>query len=209
MRVFFIDEDKIVIKCKEDLINTYVKTDCEELVALYLEKCKEFGFAWFSGEKIAGNENYADGPFLGLNEDIRMSLGNGSEDYFDRCGCRKLTLSDLKPRTRTEYEKVTESIFDLREEFERGELYFKCSEGDWVQAVHESEVVHFLNNCCLYRKVEKQIDWREEVSTWVQQNQSVNIDFLTNSVMYYHGSVSNDTFLEMCRVALRANGELD
>lgn len=42
----------------------------------------------------------------------------------------KITPIKNQPkRTRTEYEKVTESIFDLRDEFERGELYCKNLSG--------------------------------------------------------------------------------
>lgn len=143
-----------------------------------------------------------------LTESITLYLLSNDEGDFIFDGIDS-NITTVKPHTRTEYEKVTESIFDLRDEFERGELYFKCSEGDWVQAVHESEVVHFLNNCALYRKIEKEIDWRDEVMKYLFENDYHNSRIETNDWVEIKQSFKNDEFLEMCRVALRANGEIE
>lgn len=62
-----------------------------------------------------------------------------------------------------------------------------------------------------YRKVEKQIDWREEVSliadvTFVYQSSyphSKSVEFIA-----FNSEIESHKFLEMCRVALRSTGEL-
>lgn len=76
-----------------------------------------------------------------------------------------VVLAKIKPipskRTRTEYEKVTESIFDLRDEFERGELYFYQG-GEYLPYKLESEFAHGFMHKRIYRKIEKEIDERQE-----------------------------------------------
>lgn len=68
-----------------------------------------------------------------------------------------------KPRTRTEYEKVTESIFDLRDEFERGELYCKHEHArECTQITNTQTLAQALHGGYCYRLVEKEIDERQE-----------------------------------------------
>ena len=73
-------------------------------------------------------------------------------------GYREVELSDLKP-TPTKFVKVEESIFDLKKEFERGELYEKGS--DYTKLISESDFAFAYRENAVYRKVE--IDWRDEV----------------------------------------------
>lgn len=64
-------------------------------------------------------------------------------------------------RTRTEYEKVTESIFDLRDEFERGELYGKIGDTyELISSTHSLALSMGVGMC--YRRVEVEIDERKE-----------------------------------------------
>ncbi|AVR75852.1 hypothetical protein ValSw33_28 [Vibrio phage ValSw3-3] len=108
-------------------------------------------------------------------------------------------------RTRTEYEKVTESIFDLRDEFECGELYRlrKDDIDGYVKVTDLKVLVEEIKGCGIFRLVEKEIDWRCEVHAKLQS--------------YYHWSTpiaevindESDCFLELCRVALRVNGEIE
>ena len=149
-----------MITKKEDLINTYVKTDCEELVHLYLKRCKEFGFTWFSGKDI--NSSKANGSAVGLNEDVKLSVTNGSLDYFNDRNCRELSLSDLKPRTKTEFVKCEfNHAWEAVKAFEDGEeLYTKRSHKDFVLIDNAPDVLRFLYD--LHRKVEAEIDERQE-----------------------------------------------
>lgn len=103
-----------------------------------------------------------------------------------------------KPQVRVEYEKVTESIFDLKDEFERGELYFK-SAGDYYQITNEGALCNYALKM-IYRRIEKPVDWR-----------NLTIEFADKCGFYGIGAITlhhSDRFLEMCRIALRANGEL-
>ena len=128
-------------------------------------------------------------------------------------------LMKLTPllRTRTEYEKVTESIFDLRDEFEHGELY-----GDNT-GVTKIETLAHLGACCqvgnVFRKVEKEIDWRDEVREFLESCKQISNSSQLESFTYKGGcsdknvqienELHDNEFLELCRVALRANGELE
>lgn len=154
-----------MITKKEDLINTYVKTDSEELVHLYLKKCKEFGFTWFSGKDI--NSSKPNGSAVGLNEDVRLSVTNGSLDYFNDKNCRELSLLDLKPRTKTEFVKCEFTSDKERAEafIEGGLRYFTHGpvtgdkEKDTIPVTRLDEL---LCGSGIYRKVETEIDERQE-----------------------------------------------
>lgn len=145
-----------MIKCKEDLINTYIENDHGELRDLYLSKCVEFKIGWVSGKEPFEGEYGITFDVIGVNSQGDLCKVHDKRYLMDK----KLTLSDLKPRTRTEYEKVTESIFDLRDEFERGELY-----GD-DNGVTKIETLAHLGACCqagnAFKKVEKEIDERQD-----------------------------------------------
>ena len=121
-----------------------------------------------------------------------------------------------KPRTRTEYEKVTESIFDLRDEFKRGELYCKHEHArEFTQVINTQTLAQALHGGFCFRKVEKEIDWRDEVKSYIESTCSESLRLDGDSFTISHPELDfiyepgDDEFLELCRVALRANGELD
>lgn len=110
-----------------------------------------------------------------------------------------------KPQVRVEYEKVTGSIFDLKDEFENGELY-EPDNGEYEKITLESDLVELYGFGLIYRLVERSSDWRDDVSDFIDKCKNESGSFGASR----HGSksISDDDFLEMCRVALRANGEL-
>ncbi len=65
-----------------------------------------------------------------------------------------------KPKP-TKFVKVEESIFDLKEEFDGGELYVSTCEGHYTQILGEKGLFLAAFNNSIYRQVE--IDWRESV----------------------------------------------
>lgn len=189
-----------MIKCKEDLINTYIENDRGELRDLYISALGRFGV----------DTCESDEHFLIYEPDDYPHMDTAGSGWYNYTNSRRLTLSDLKPRTRTEYVKVTESIFGLRDEFERGELYHKFEHAREHSKVKNTESLsQALNNGCCYRKVEKEIDWREDVSNFVDDKYSYITIHENGEVDALLASPSNINFLELCRVALRANGELD
>lgn len=119
-----------------------------------------------------------------------------------------------KPRTKEVYEKVTESIFNLKEDFKNGKLFTKKFNQEWHQIKSEVQLGGLLSmnddptKNGIYRKVEKEIDWRDEVSDFVINN---NIIYSCNGNKHIIAlaEYTDEQFLEMCRVALRATGELN
>lgn len=68
----------------------------------------------------------------------------------------------------TKFVKVEESIFDLKEEFERGELYVSTCEGHYTQILGENGLFLAAFNNSIYRQVE--IDWREVAHEYLGSN---------------------------------------
>lgn len=72
-----------------------------------------------------------------------------------------------------------------------------------------SVVAHFDN---LYHKVEKEIDWRDDIKSYFESSSKEAGDFegmeVTNTSWRFRYNPSDEEFLEMCRIALRATGEL-
>lgn len=146
-------------------------------------------------------------------EGYEWTYCEGPEMIFPQMSDEFYVIATPPKPARTIFEKAnyprSETWKAFKEHQEIGHLFVGSREGydclgdsifDLAMAISQGDQ--------LYRKVEKEIDWADVTSEWVQENQSVNIEFLTDAVMYYHGSVSKDKFLEMCRVALRATGEL-
>ena len=175
-----------MITCKEDLIGTYISTKDSELVDRYLAECQKYGFKWFNG-KDAKSKAYS-GKFIGLNTDITLSIGDCSERYFLNKKCKRLTISDFKP-TRTEYVKVTDSIFNLKSDFEKGEFYEK------VIGYHKIDSEGYLAGAWsdgnLYRKVEREITWQDEI-------QRLYPIMITAGVVSGKRLLAESEFIEMC-----------
>ncbi len=146
-----------MITCKEDLHNTWIKNDKGELRDLYISIAASFGIK---------NEILMSGlPFIGIFSEWGGCgfVGNTSELLFDQESRKQLTIKDLKkekPKP-TKFVKVEESIFDLKEEFEKGELYVSTCEGHYTQILGENGLFLAAFNNSIYRQVE--IDWRESV----------------------------------------------
>lgn len=195
-----------MIKNIEEFKNTYVK-NTPELRDAFLGIALHFGLidsasdiGQSNGDAVVAYWHDVDGDFFNVGCWFA---------YADRIKeeCRELTLSDLKPRTSTEYEKVTESIFDLRDEFERGELYMKLS-GELLPVPNETQLSILLDHKQCYRKIEKEIDWRDGIYEW-QHTKKIGIYTPLDFTVAHLISAHPDKFLELCRVALRANGEIE
>lgn len=81
----------------------------------------------------------------------------GYEDLPDLV--ESIVSSKKEKPTPTKFVKVEDSIFDLKKEFERGELYEKGS--DYTKLISESDFAFAYRENAVYRQVE--IDWRESV----------------------------------------------
>lgn len=123
-------------------------------------------------------------------------------------------VSAIPPRPETEYEykKVTLSnVGDFVQEVHDnyGKYYFlnKCS-GEY-QLAEFQDAAYYWKEDNVYRRIEKpKPDWRDELAKW-QHTRKIGIftplDIRAGDLI----NGSPEKFLEMCRVALRATGELE
>lgn len=238
----------MMIKSIDELKNTYVK-NTPELRDAFLGVALHFGLIDSASDVGQSSADAVVAYWYNVNGDSFSVgcwyhyAGQIKEE------CRELTLSDLKPnkeesavktldmlgyvyhgaelweppvkkpKTRTEYVKVTESIFDLRDEFERGELYHKFEHAREYSKVNNTEALSQALNCgCCYRKVKKEIDWRESVREFLESCKQISNSSQLESFTYKGGcsdrnvqienELHDNEFLELCRVTLRALGEL-
>ena len=119
-------------------------------------------------------------------------------------------MSDLKPklRTKTVYEKVDLHINEIAKRMIDGEVFYNhdgSDKFDWKLNGFSKNGLALtgLNGFDFYCRVEKEIDWRDEVHNKLQSDYhwSTPIAEIIND--------ESDCFLELCRVALRATGELE
>lgn len=171
-------------------------------------------------EKIGATHIHRNGDFYKVSYFKWMSYNTDLRYWEESMLIAAKVFDMLKPippkRTRTEYEKVTESIFDLRDEFERGELYFsEWSKGEvFVQIKTEALLLGNIQADNLYRRVEKEIDWHSELDSYLNKPSDDGFEkelptrvCITLNDIEFH--LTGSEYLESCRVALRANGELD
>lgn len=218
---------------KEKLLKGYIKNDIKqggELFNKWKEACLyyEFSYEWMMSGNIETTLEYTEGCYIDRFEDfngcgdIEAFLGT-SPDYVE------LTLGDFEEvgdevdeDTPTKYKYTpieVESIFDLRNMFEDGELYFrwlgnpeKGSGGVGYDRITDEKML-----ICRYEEgkllTREKVTWQDEVLDYLKKPSEegfedelpskFRVDYMDNS---FH--LVDPEFLEMCRVALRATGEL-
>lgn len=142
-----------MIACKEDLIGKYVETQNEELLDLFYDACERFGINWLGGNRPRDFTPYLSR--IGVERDLTIRQGFADGQY------KPLTLSDLKPRTKVEYVKVTDSIWHLESDFKAGDLFAFDGQDNYVQIEAEGDFTlsHSADN--LYRCIETPMTERE------------------------------------------------
>lgn len=165
------------------------------------------GFYWETGYEGFQYEVYAN-PKLELLKRVQDAIRPLEE------------VSETSAAQNYKYTPVeVESIFDLREMFEKGELYFrwlgnpeKGSGGvGYDQITNENMLIYRYEEGRLLTR--KEISWQDEVLAYLERPSEegfedelpskFRVDYMNES---FH--LVDSEFLEMCRVALRANGEL-
>ena len=180
-----------MITCKEDLMNTYIENDFGELRDLYTKKAIDLGLS-INVASIVTSSRFI---FTKINPEKYGNVDHASRlDYLVSTygPMKEVTLSDLKPKP-TKFVKVEEAIFDLKGEFERGELYCKnlCASDDYTRLSTEVALFGCASADNIYRKVE--IDWRDEV----KKLDSHAIFYDDGDLYSVIDSNSND-FISMC-----------
>lgn len=148
-------------------------------------KLKEFGFEWYLLSKKP-KQHHLNAFEILVNADNKIDwndkVNNGMKSR------KQLTISDFKP-TRTEYVKVTDSIFDLKADFEKGELYEKDS--GYCKLISESDFAFAYRENAIYRKVEREITWQDELERLYPVN-------AINGHVSFKQLITDEQFIEMC-----------
>jgi hypothetical protein len=144
----------------EDLKNTWVKTSNHELVGLYVKKAMSLGSEINSDADTAADKGYSCVYMM----DSGVMIGAGSYPLGDS-NYKELTLSDLKPRTKNEFVKCeySDKVSNVVMDFENNApLYKSVNDEYWTIDELDDLFQLILNDCHIYRKVEIEIDERQE-----------------------------------------------
>lgn len=113
-----------------------------------------------------------------------------------------------KPKFEVEYVKAEfDNAWQAVKAFEDGEeLYTYFQVEGWVLVGHAQQVVPNWQVEKLYRRTEKQVDWRDECLEFLCETSLLTgDDDIRNCIKI---SELESEFLELCRTALRSRGEL-
>ncbi|CAH9011648.1 conserved hypothetical protein [Vibrio phage 249E41-1] len=196
-----------MIKCKEDLLNTYIKTGDKELAKLYIEALAKYNLHKL--DKVPVEHYLLERDHVSFSY-ISVSSGIVAQWWHEvhMENSRELTMKDfLLPKTKTAYEKVTESIFDLKEEFENGELYFKWF-GNGEEGIGYDKIETENMLLCRYeegrllRKVEKPVSWQEQIS------EEYNFTYVEKENSFVQaGCTSSEDMIKFAKRVLELSGE--
>lgn len=144
-------------RCKlEHFADCYVDGSDKEISRAFQERLFSLGAKWldFNDQTVRFDSKMTHICFDGS----RISWN--SREYAIDNYSNEIEMEDLKPIP-TKFVKVEEPIFDLKSEFERGELYLSDCEGHYTQLKCEKKLYLAAHQDSVHRKVE--IDWRDEV----------------------------------------------
>ena len=148
-----------MITKKEDLMNTYIRNDNGELLELYIASCLEFGFHLspaFNDSKLLDDEFMFIAT--GIDGDSVWAVNNRYDAMTSQ-----ITISDLKPRTKTEFVKVEYShAWEIVKLYEDGVELFKTDSDELQIERINSIALRAQARYPFYRKVETEIDERQE-----------------------------------------------
>lgn len=100
-----------------------------------------------------------------------------------------------------------ESIFDFKDLLKNKELYVNPLTDQYRLVKHEFDLMMaVLDGRQLYRK--EKIHWKDELKLFMKHS-TLSIGYFDITFEGESFSLNEEQFLEMCRVTLRANGELE
>lgn len=170
--------------------------------------------------------------FIDIDSDefIPVKFENGKIYIFQKGGFVLTSWNDSdmdvvkpippKPPVRVEYEQVDSVKPGDRLFWLDDGQYNPCLVIGWhpeqpVIAIEHDESIGCVMMSSLYRRIEKTVDWQDEVIDYIfGKYQPVSNEELSDELLgaikggLDFDCLTKDEFLEMCRVALRANGEL-
>ncbi|CAH9016450.1 putative coil containing protein [Vibrio phage 511E55-1] len=155
-----------MITKKEDLINTYIENDLGELRKAYIDKAIELGYMhqW----DIVRNYDWYNLPYIGIKRNWSLEFIGQTSDATRGIRDTKsklLTLSDLKPRIKTEFVKVNygmEHFAAGSDLFSGRDLHVLSRDGNYYKIKSQDKAVKASQDGRIYEKVETEIDERQE-----------------------------------------------
>ena len=167
----------------------------------YVEMADMMGLTGYRADKYPKNfvfDVVAIAKHPEVEGDCVYALKNEDGEFLfnDRLGGMKVVS---QKQTRTEYVKVADSIFDLEAEFDAGELYFPHSSG-WDVIKDEEMFLTRLFENRVYRKVEREITWQDEVELFIEScsessGEKYNVSIIDSDCGM---NLSDAEFIEMC-----------
>ncbi|AUR87997.1 hypothetical protein NVP1106O_74 [Vibrio phage 1.106.O._10N.286.51.F7] len=155
-----------MINCKKDLINTYVK-NTPELRREFLSFAVKFGLI-DSKSKIGESSEDAVVAYWNdvTGDNPKVGCWFAYADQIKE-ECRELTLSDLKPRTKTEFVKCEfDSAWEAIKSYEVNDDLYYCASStptyEKMKAENMKNLLDYSMPIRLYRKVETEINERQE-----------------------------------------------
>lgn len=208
-----------MITCKEDLIGKVIRIRSKEDADLVMRVCARFGIyvgewqccSYVPFKSVAAKISHNHGNTYSCKLIFTDSYEEKPETAEEFQDLSDLTLSDLKPRTKVEYKKVTESIFDLKDEFESGNLFFKADTDSEYHRVDAIKVLGLnFDKSNLYRKVERQVEWWDDAVDYLKSNckgvTAAGYCTDTNSIAIT-GHMNQEQCYDFARILLEQEGE--
>lgn len=171
-------------------------------------------------EKI-GATHWHTGSFDFYKEDygelLAYSGGNWRPSLITPANAMLLLKPIQKPRTRAEYEKVSfvsvgDCVQSVHDNY--GEYFFLNNRSGEYQAAEYQDSAWYWKEGNLYRKVQKLVDWQDEVVRFLNDG-NIGVDGRLPPLVIKEmkeidwGCFRESDFHELCRVTLRALGEID
>ena len=112
----------------------------------------------------------------------------------------RVNIGNPKLKTRIEWVKVTDSIFDLRADFECKELFYKW-DGNYSLVHDEAELLYSYKEKRLYRRIENEVTWQEEATKFIDNAEYLGRkDRLSVAFMYSTGGDSEQYDAELIKL---------
>ena len=198
-----------MIKCKEDLLNTYVANDHGRLIEAYLNACDKHGIVWRSGT-IASSKS-PECPFIECSDQGALTEGGWSPEG------NPLTLADFEEEnkikdshdivsrsTGCKYTPLeVESVFDLKEHLESGNLFYgnpTCME----KVGHEQELMKVIVEDKHKIYLREEVQWQTQIAeefgfTYVEKE---------DSFIQMGSRLTSEVMINLSRRVLHLTGEL-
>lgn len=142
-----------------------------------VEKFLADGYKFVEGDLMIGTTS----NFVTVGAEYTVELANEKSMRDNkRYILRAAALEEKKQRTKVEYVKVTDSIFDLRPDFYAGELFSKVNHARDYSAISNTQTLaQALHQKCCYRRIETPITEREAfIEAGIELSEEVNPYFL-------------------------------